>query len=80
MQAVDLILSDYHLAGALGTEVIALVRERIGRQLPSVLMTGDTSPDIQELSRDDRLRVISKPVDAEALLDLIRDLTNQSPW
>ncbi len=77
--AIDLVMCDYHLADALGTEVIAAIRELAGGQLPSILMTGDTSELIRELPQDKRLRIMSKPVDADELLDLIGILTNQSP-
>jgi CheY-like chemotaxis protein len=76
---VDLVISDYHLAGARGTTVIAALRERIGEHLASILMTGDTSSAVKELSQDNRLRIISKPVDAEELLDLIRMLMPAGP-
>ncbi len=71
---IDLVITDYHLAGARGTAVIAALRARIGGHLASILMTGDTSSAIRELPRDNQLRIISKPVDAEELLDLIRIL------
>jgi two-component system CheB/CheR fusion protein len=71
---IDLVISDYHLAETRGTEVIAALRTRFGERLASILMTGDTSSAIKELSRDNKLRIISKPVDAEELLDLIRIL------
>lgn len=70
----DLVISDYHLAEGRGTEVIAALRERLGEQLASILMTGDTSSAIKELPQDSQLRIISKPIDAEELLDLIRIL------
>jgi two-component system, sensor histidine kinase len=71
---IDLVISDYHLAETRGTEVIAALRTKLGMGLASILMTGDTSSAIKELSRDNQLRIISKPVDAEELLDLIRIL------
>lgn len=74
MPDLHLVISDYHLAEGRGTEVIAALRERLGEQLASILMTGDTSSAIKELPQDNQLRIISKPVDAEELLDLIRIL------
>jgi two-component system, sensor histidine kinase len=71
---IDLVISDYHLAAARGTEVIAALRMRFGKPLASILMTGDTSSAIRELAQDSQLRIISKPVNAEELLDLIREL------
>jgi PAS domain S-box-containing protein len=78
MSAIDLVISDYHLEEGRGTTVIAALRERFGEQLASILMTGDTSSAIKELSLDNQLRMISKPVDADELLDLIRTLLPQT--
>jgi PAS domain S-box-containing protein len=76
---IDLVITDYHLAGERGTAVIAALRARIGEHLASILMTGDTSSAIKELPQDNQLRIISKPVDAEELLDLIRILVAPAP-
>ena len=76
---IDLVISDYHLTESRGTEVIAALRARLGERLASILMTGDTSSAIQELPQSSQLRIISKPVDAEELLDLIRILMPPSP-
>jgi len=37
-------------------------------------MTGDTSSAMKEVPRDPRLRVASKPIDADELLALLRAL------
>jgi len=72
---VDLLVTDYHLGdGEPGTHVIAGVREALGRQIQAVLMTGDTSSAIQKLPPDPFMRVASKPVNSEELLDLLRTL------
>ncbi|WP_297900115.1 ATP-binding protein [Metallibacterium sp.] len=72
---VDLLVTDYHLSeGEKGTQVIAALRERLGASLKAVLITGDTSCAIKELPRDPHLRVTSKPVKAEELLALLREL------
>jgi two-component system, sensor histidine kinase len=71
----DLLVSDYHLKnGELGTHVINAVRARWGGSLKAVLITGDTSAAIKELSGDPLLRIASKPVDAEQLLALLGEL------
>jgi len=72
---VDLLVTDYHLGdGANGSHVIAAVREALGRPLKAVLMTGDTSSAIRMLPADPGTRVASKPVDADELLRLLREL------
>jgi len=73
--APDLLITDYHLKdGELGTAVITTLRGRWGADLKAVLITGDTSAAIRELSGDPHLRITSKPVDAEELLTLLREL------
>jgi len=72
---VDLLLTDYHLGdGETGIQAIAAVREAVGRPLKAVLITGDTSSVMQTLSPDPLLRIASKPINAEELLDLLRML------
>ena len=72
---LDLVVTDYHLgAGETGTQVIASVRDALGLPLNAVLMTGDTSSAIQMLPHDPHTRVASKPVNAEELLRLLREL------
>ncbi|MBC8026386.1 MAG: PAS domain S-box protein [Steroidobacteraceae bacterium] len=71
----DLVISDYHLEdGRRGTEVISAARARLGETLKAVLVTGDTSSAISELQADAHLRIISKPIHSESLLQLVRAL------
>ena len=71
----DLLITDYHLAdGELGTQVISALREGSGTDLKAVLVTGDTSALIKQMSCDPHLRIASKPINAEELLDLLRSL------
>jgi PAS domain S-box-containing protein len=72
---VDIIVSDFHLGGgALGTEVIDALRMAMGEQTKAILITGDTSSVIRDLQQVDTLRVLSKPMNADELLALIREL------
>jgi two-component system, sensor histidine kinase len=74
VSAPELLITDYHLAdGVLGTEVIAALRARIGAGLKAVVLTGDTSALMREMQADPNLRIVSKPVDADELLQLLRD-------
>jgi two-component system, sensor histidine kinase len=74
-EAVDLLVTDYHLAdGETGIQVIAALRETLGKTLKAVLITGDTSTAIKELPRDPDLRFASKPVRADELLTLLEAL------
>ncbi|MHB1870884.1 MAG: hybrid sensor histidine kinase/response regulator [Steroidobacteraceae bacterium] len=70
----ELLMTDYHLgANQTGIQVIAALRERLGPLLKSVLVTGDTSTAVRGLEPDPHLRILSKPIRAEALLRLLRE-------
>ena len=72
---IDLVVTDYHLAdGETGTQVITALRAALGRSPRAVLLTGDTSSAVKELPRDALLRIASKPIDADELLALLREL------
>lgn len=72
---IDLLVTDYHLAnGETGTAVISALRESRGAELKAVLITGDTSIAVKELPRDPRIRIASKPIQADELLTLMRAL------
>jgi signal transduction histidine kinase/CheY-like chemotaxis protein len=72
---IDLLVSDYHLKeDQTGLDVITAVREVLARNLPAILVTGDTSSAIRKLPRDSSLRLASKPIDADELLTLIHEL------
>jgi CheY-like chemotaxis protein len=73
--APDLLITDYHLRdGELGTQVIAALRETLHAEVRAVLVTGDTSNVVKRLPNDPRLRIVSKPIDAEQLLAVLKDL------
>jgi len=74
---VGLLITDYHLGNSnTGTEIVRIARERLGDDFKAVIVTGDTSSEIRDLQCDQRLRLISKPIDADELLALIATLTN----
>ncbi|HET9106806.1 MAG TPA: CHASE3 domain-containing protein [Steroidobacteraceae bacterium] len=71
----DLLVTDFHLAGGeTGVQVISRLREELGATLKAILITGDTSSAVKELAHDPNLRILSKPVQAEAFLELVRNL------
>jgi signal transduction histidine kinase len=72
---IDLLVSDYHLEDDhTGLNVIAGIREQLARNIPAILVTGDTSTAMRKLPRDRQLRLASKPIDAEELLTLMTEL------
>ncbi len=73
--APDLLITDYHLRdGELGTQVIAALRDRVRAEVKAVLVTGDTSTVVKHMPNDPRLRIASKPIDAEQLLAVLKEL------
>jgi len=73
-RSIDLVVTDFHLVGETGVQVISRLRAELGTALKAVLMTGDTSSAMKDLGHDPNLRIVSKPVQAEAFLDLVRAL------
>lgn len=72
---IDLLVSDYHLKeDQTGLNVIAGIRDQLGRNIPAILVTGDTSTALRKLPGDRQLRLASKPIDAEELLTLMSEL------
>jgi CheY-like chemotaxis protein len=75
MPAIDLILSDYHLAGGeTGVQAVRAVRELRNRTIRAVMMSGDTSSAIKALGPDQDFHIVSKPIDSEALLHIVGEL------
>jgi PAS domain S-box-containing protein len=72
---VDVVIADYHLQkGETGIDVIAAARVITGESLGAVLVSGDTSSTLRDVKATDRLRIASKPIDADELLSLITEL------
>jgi CheY-like chemotaxis protein len=72
---IALLVTDYHLTNSeTGVQVIAAVRRQLAASVRTILITGDTSSAVRELQRDERLRITRKPIKAEELLSIIREL------
>jgi signal transduction histidine kinase len=71
---VDLVLSDLHLGdGPDGQDVIASVRRLCGRELPAILITGETAAaEVQRIAASGD-PVLFKPVQPRRLFEAIRD-------
>jgi signal transduction histidine kinase/CheY-like chemotaxis protein len=73
----DLIVADFRLREhENGIETVRRLRERIGEDVPAILMSGDTSPERLRQAHDSGLPLLHKPVSGEklqeALLDALR--------
>ncbi|MFL6618214.1 MAG: ATP-binding protein, partial [Povalibacter sp.] len=71
----DLLITDFHLqTGKTGSDVIRCIREVLGESFPAILISGDTSAEIEDLPHDAGVRFASKPIDPERLVTLVQDL------
>jgi len=75
----DVIVSDYRLPGDTdGIEVITRLRQRFGRDIPAILVTGDTAPDtILRISQAD-FPLLYKPLRPAKLRALLTHLIQQA--
>jgi signal transduction histidine kinase/ActR/RegA family two-component response regulator len=70
---VDLVLSDLHLGpGAGGSEVIATVRRLLARDVPAILVTGDTAGDALREVVAGTDPILFKPVQPRQLFEAMR--------
>ncbi len=69
---VDMIVTDYRLPGENGVMLITSVRAVLKRELPAILLTGDTSVPEIDATGLPACALLHKPIDAEKLLQLIR--------
>jgi len=71
----DALLCDYRLGGgADGLDAGLRLRRRFDPRLPLLLVTGETAPERLQRVRDSGVRVLFKPVAAEALLAALASL------
>lgn len=75
-QPPDVLLSDYRLAhGQTGFDVITAIRTTMGADLPAILFTGDTDPDLVRSMAHRGITVLHKPLSIETLQSYLNDLT-----
>ena len=76
----DVLLSDFNLPrGMNGVAVAKGVREKLGRPIPVVILTGDISTNsIREISSENCVR-LKKPVNFDDLTKVIRDFAIAAP-
>jgi CheY-like chemotaxis protein/anti-sigma regulatory factor (Ser/Thr protein kinase) len=73
--APDLVVCDLHLAdGENGVDALQRLRAAAGRDLPALLLSGDSSEAARALARVEGVRMLLKPVDPDELLAELRRL------
>lgn len=68
----DLVLCDHRLVGKTGVDVVRDVRKALAEDIPSIILTGDTSRlEIEAAGLSDCV-IVHKPLDPDQLLSLVR--------
>ncbi|MBM3523469.1 MAG: response regulator, partial [Alphaproteobacteria bacterium] len=71
----ELVISDYHLGnGETGLEVLRRIRSFLGRPVSALVLSGDTSRIMREITLQEGIRLLNKPADPAELLAEIRGL------
>lgn len=71
--ALDVMLVDFRLAGAVnGIEAVQRLRRAAGRELPAILITGDTDPARVRAAYGSGLTVVFKPVQPQLLAQMLQ--------
>jgi len=79
-QTPALLISDYRLREKKsGTDAIRAIRKAIGRDIPALLLTGDTAPARLREASDSGLPLLHKPVAPALLYDSLNQLLSQQP-
>ena len=72
----DLIIADYRLAdGRTGPDVIEAIRGIAGPDVPGIVLTGDTAPELIDWVKSQGFGILHKPVAANDLRQLIGGMT-----
>ncbi len=71
----DMLITDFHLPGYNGIELVKRLRQNLNRDLPAILMTGDTSAQEIVRAQVSNCKLLHKPVNTNDLLDLIHAAT-----
>jgi PAS domain S-box-containing protein len=72
---IDVVVSDFQLGpGRNGLELLEELRRMAGRDLPAVILSGDTSPILSRIESVTRVTLLRKPADARLLISKIEEL------
>jgi len=72
---IDIVVSDFHLgAGRNGLELLEELRRAAARDLPAIVLSGDTSPALSRIDAVERVALLRKPADARKLILKIEEL------
>jgi CheY-like chemotaxis protein len=74
----DVIVSDFRLPEEDGIAVVARLREKFGRDIPAILVTGDTAPDTILRISQAGFPLLHKPLRPAKLRALLTHLIQQA--
>ncbi len=79
LQRHDIVIADYHLDGQhTGLDLLLDLRKRVRRDTPGIILSGDLPSVLRSLKTPiENCRFLSKPVDTNALLEAIRELSGE---
>ncbi|WP_245261517.1 ATP-binding protein [Hyphomicrobium sp. 802] len=72
--APELIIADYNLQTRTGLDVINVIRDLVGDQIPAIVVTADADPKVVSTIRDAGVPVLIKPVSPPRLRVLMHNL------
>ena len=73
----DLIISDYRLSGEFnGVDTIKQLRQLLQEEVPAIIISGDTDPQLLEKILNQEFYLLHKPVKIDKLRNVIRSLLN----
>ncbi len=72
---IDVLVTDFHLGnGRNGVELLTHLRQAALRDLPAIILSGDTSSMVTDMTSLSRVSLMRKPVDAQRLINRIEEL------
>jgi len=71
---IDCILSDYRLKSTTGDLIIQQLRDSFGVDIPSIIITADTSPKHIQLFNELNIKVLYKPIGYTKIVEAIKKL------
>ncbi|MFP1632891.1 NahK/ErcS family hybrid sensor histidine kinase/response regulator [Zhengella sp. ZM62] len=63
----DVIVADFHLDGATGFDAITSIHERLGRNVPAIMLTANRSDEVKAAAEERQIPLLYKPVKPAAL-------------
>ncbi|MCB1385356.1 MAG: hybrid sensor histidine kinase/response regulator [Nitratireductor sp.] len=71
----DIIVADQHLDhGDLGTLAVEAARQKLGSGVPALIVTADSSPELERAAHDNRMELMKKPLKPARLRALMNHL------